>query len=298
MAFDVEEFFRDYGVRNISEGHKHTRPGWINSPCPFCTGNQGYHLGFNLSADFFRCWRCGFHSNVEVIREIAGVPWGKAKDLLREYYTGQRSVRDYVRREAGADRLRFPPGTGEIGPPAIQYLTRRGFAWEEIRDTWGVKATGPIGPYRFRIIAPIRYHGRLVSYQGRDWTEKQTEKYKACAIEDEVIHHKEILYGIDEAEGRKVILVEGITDVWRLGPGTVAGFGIEMKQSQVLLLAEKFSEVYVMFDDDPQAIKKAEEIAYNLAMVGVETEICVIDGDPGALPEEKAIKYRRELIGR
>lgn len=298
MAFDVEEFFRDFGVNNKSEGHKHTRHGWVNSPCPFCMGNAGYHLGFNLSADFFRCWRCGFHSTTEVIREIAGVSWGKAKDLLKEYYTGTRQVGEWKRKKAGATQLHFPAGTGEMGPPEMLYLARRDFDPDRTTDTWRLKATGPIGDYRLRIIAPIRYNGKLVSYQGRDRTDKQPLKYKACAIEQEVIHHKEILYGLDEVPGREAILVEGITDVWRLGPGAVAGFGIEMKQSQILLLAEKFSKIYVMFDDDPQAIKEAREIAYNLAMVGTDTELCFIKGDPGALDQATADKYVRQLIGR
>lgn len=298
MAFDAEEFFRDNAVNVRTEGHKHCRPGWINMPCPFCTGNPGYHLGYNLSADFFRCWRCGFHSITEVVREIAGVPWGKAKDLTREYWTGSRSLAQDIRKRAAATELKFPSGTEDLSPRHLSYLTRRGFKAVEVRDTWRLLATGPTGPYRHRIIAPIRYNRRLVSYQGRDFTGKQREPYKACAIEEEVINHKEILYGLDEVPGREVILVEGITDVWRLGPGAVAGFGIEMKQSQILLLAEKFRKVFVMFDDDPQAVKKAWEISSGLSMVGVDTEICLIEGDPGALEQRKADEYVRQLIGR
>ena len=45
---DVLRLYQDYGVDHLTEGHKHCRDGWVNTPCPFCSGNDGYHLGWNL----------------------------------------------------------------------------------------------------------------------------------------------------------------------------------------------------------------------------------------------------------
>lgn len=166
-----------------------------------------------------------------------------------------------------------------------------------VAEIWELQATGPTGKYKHRIIAPIYLNNFLISYQGRDWTEKSGLRYKACELEKEIVAHQEILYGIDLAVHHKVILVEGITDAWRFGPGAVACFGIEMKKRQLLLLMERFSEVYIMFDDDPQAIDQAEEIAADLSMAGILTEICLIDGDPGALPQKEADDYKKDLLG-
>ena len=80
-------------------------------------------------------------------------------------------------------------------------------------------------------------------------------------------------------------------------PGAVASFGIKTKPSQILLLAEKFRKVFVMFDDDPQARKSSEAIGYDLSMCGVDVEICLIDGDPGGLGQKTADKYMDKLLG-
>lgn len=298
MIFDAETFFIDYGTRFITEGTKHCQAGWIQVECPFCTGNPGYHLGYNLSKDFFNCWRCGFHPITEVITAFAFVSWNKAKDLKKEYsvHSSNRShlLPDKVKTKA--ERVKFPIGTGPLGNRHIAYLNKRKFDPQRIMDDWGILGTGPVGPYKHRIIAPIYYNGYLISYQGRDYTDKSSLKYKACPQDMEVIDHKNVLYGFDEVPGRVCVLVEGVTDVWRLGKGAVATFGIDSKHSQILLLAEKMRKVFVMFDDDPQAIVRAELIGNDLAMCGIDTEICLIDGDPGDLPQEEADEYMAELL--
>lgn len=45
---DIVRLYHDYGVDHRTEGHKHCRPGWVNTECPFCEGNKGFHLGWNI----------------------------------------------------------------------------------------------------------------------------------------------------------------------------------------------------------------------------------------------------------
>lgn len=296
MAFDALNFFQDFGIQYVTEGHKHCQPGWIQISCPFCTGNPGWHLGYSENGDFFNCWRCGFHTNKEVIRTTAVTSWEKTHEIFMEYQT-HRSGKTKSREYRHAKKLKLPPGCSALTPRHMSYLQRRGFDPYRIMSEWDILGTGPVGDYKHRIIAPIYYNNRLVSYQGRDITDKSSLKYKACKIEDEVIHHKHILYGLDKATGPNCILVEGIVDVWRLGAGAVAGFGIKMKTSQLAILIERFRKVYVMFDDDPQAKKEAEKIAFDLAMTGIDCEICIIEGDPGDMNQKKADKISKSLIG-
>lgn len=295
--FDVKDFYEAHGIKSISEGHKHCRPGWVQVPCPFCTGNVGWHLGFNLKTDFYNCYRCGFHSTMEVIHTFLPVSWDKAKEIMKEYstYSSHQRTKERIKR---ATEITIP-SNGPLGYSYIRYLQRRNYNPYDIINKWDLVAGGPYGKQKHRIIAPITYNKTIVSYQGRDITEKSGIKYKACKMEEEIIHHKNILYGIDYAK-RSCILVEGITDVWRLGYGAVASFGASMMKSQIFLLAEKFNKVFVMFDNGPTdkiAQESAEKIAYDLASMDVETELCLINGDPGDLSQDKADLYKKQLIG-
>ena len=112
----------------------------------------------------------------------------------------------------------------------------------------------------------------------------------------EIIYHKNILYGLDHAKN-SCILVEGVLDVWRLGYGAVSCFGAKTKPSRLHLLAERFKEVFIMIDDDKTGYKQAHNIAYDLSSLGIQTEICLIKGDPAELSNEKAKEYKSELIG-
>jgi len=42
---EIEKLYQDYGIKTESQGGKHSHEGWIQTECPWCTGNPGYHLG-------------------------------------------------------------------------------------------------------------------------------------------------------------------------------------------------------------------------------------------------------------
>lgn len=293
--FDFQEYVRDNGIETAPHGHKHGRDGWIQVPCPFCTGNPGWHLGFNESTGFFNCWRCGWHPNIQVVKFFSGVGYEKAKEILDQYETGIVPTKATTRHISSP--LSLPLSSKPLKAQHKRYLRGRGFDPTLVSKTWELLATGPVGDYKHRIIAPIYFNSFLVSFQGRDFTDRAGLRYKACPQKDEVIPHQKVLYGIDYAIHHKVILVEGITDAWRLGKGAVACFGIDMTREQFLLLMERFTEVYIMFDDDPQAIIKAKQIGNDLSMLGIYSEVCIIKGDPGGLSQKKADRYKHELVG-
>ena len=294
--FDAINYFKSYGISFITEGTKHCQDGWVQISCPFCIGNPGYHLGFNLSGSYFNCWRCGFHSNLEVIKLTAGVNWTNAKEILNEFEIYHSGIK-YKKKIASAEKLILPKGNSPLNKKYALYLKRRRFNPYYVIKNFKVSKTKNLGSYKHRLIIPIYFNNILVSFQGRDITNKSKLKYKACKIENEVIHHKNILYGLDLAKDKKVILVEGVTDVWRLGAGSVASFGIKMKQSQLCLLAERFEKIFIMFDDDPEARKQSEKIGYDLNIFGLDVEIIHIKGDPGDLDQRKALKIKKKLLG-
>lgn len=300
MTFDSERFLSNYHVPIAPGGHKHTRAGWVQVECPFCTGNPGYHLGHNTQEDYWNCWRCGFHSHMDVIRALARCSFEQAKKIFREY-GGRPTLR--VRPEINVSikkiKVSLPFGSGPLQPRHKQYLENRNFDPEKLESVWGLQGTGTIGPYRNRIIAPIYHRKRLVSFQGRDITGLSNLRYKACPKHLEAMDHKHVLYGLDLCKGMDQILVaEGITETWRFGPGSVATFGIAYTTSQIRFLG-RFPRVYVVFDPDPQAVKQADKLAAMLDAIG--TSVHVIDlglpdgSDPAELSQDDADNVMLEL---
>ena len=296
MKFDFEQFCKDKNIRRAQSGHKHTRPGWIQVPCPFCTGNPGYHLGFNLQGGYFNCWRCGWKSVVNVVMELTNETQYPIVARIIQSYKSRTIGKEEVKEVEHARKLILPKSFASLSTRHERYLLSRSYRSPATGQMWDLKGTGRTGPYAFRIIAPIYFEGQLVSYQGRDITGKSPLKYKACKKEHEVRDHKHCLYGYDLAVGDSVVVVEGVTDVWRLGPGAVATFGIKYTVQQMKLLLG-FKYVFVFFDTaDSQARRQGDKLANELATMGRNVETIETDwDDPADMPQKEADKLMKEL---
>jgi hypothetical protein len=298
--FDFQSYAYDNGIDLATEGSKHTRPGWVQMACPFCTGNPGYHLGFNLDRGYFNCYRCGWHSVFEVVQRLAGASIYEVERIVKEYSAGGKVLTSpNKKKKTGSVECRLPTGTGEMNKRHIRYLLGRGFRAAELVDTWGLLGTGPVGPYCHRIVAPIVLDGKLVSYQCRDITGKSNLPYKACSLEQEVIHHKELLYGENLVGGNSIVIVEGVADAWKLGPGAVATFGIGFTTSQVLRM-KKYQRRFILYDNDVKREGQvaAKKLASILMGFDGETEIVTLKGvkDPGELPERDAKQLMEDFL--
>ena len=84
MKIDIERLLEDLGISTSTTG-KHSRPGWINVECPFCTGNPGTHLGFNLAKGYANCWRCGHKHLDEVLMRLTGQNRAEIARLIKAY---------------------------------------------------------------------------------------------------------------------------------------------------------------------------------------------------------------------
>jgi len=297
----IIDLYQAFGVAYQTEGHKHCRPGWVNTTCPFCTGNEGYHLGVHIGSGHAYCWRCGWKPIPKVLCKILNISESRARELARTYHikSSRRSI-------ISSDRLiNFQPFKipSDCHPLQLQhkkYLVSRNFDPEKIVKEWGIQGTGPVSyldgiDYRHRIFIPIIWEGKMVSFQTRDITGKSDLKYISCPKAREVIQHKHILYGKDW--NRKVgIAVEGVTDVWRLGPAAFAVFGIEFLNQQVRQMAKLFKRVIVLFDDDPQAIRQAAILMEELKFRKVDAAQEIIKGDPGEMSPADADYLVKQLI--
>lgn len=298
MSFDALGFLQSYGIPYMAEGHKHCRDGWIQVECPFCIGNAGWHLGFEYDKDWWNCWRCGYHRTWDVVLALLNGSRKEAKEAMAKF-KGRPTARR--RREKQLSRvLELPPGLQPLTSRAVKYLHGRDFDPDLLEIVWGIKSTSNIGNLKHRIFIPIFLNGRMVSWQCRDVTDRSGMKYLAQEESKEIINNKDTLYGIDQATGDACVIVEGVTDVWRLGPGAVATFGIKYRPAQVAMLIQHFSVFHILFDPDPQAIKQADKLASDLSVLGGRVRVWAIDSDidPGDMAQDDADAFMRDVLSR
>jgi len=295
----IIRLLQDHGIDTIEEGNKHCSPGWINVHCPFCTGTQDYHLGYNLSGSYFHCWRCGGKQLIPTIAQLIGISYNEASSIIEEYGTGIPHQKT-KEKQTNIRPFKFPIPNIPITNKHRKYLIQRKFNPEKLQQDWGIFGTPVISfldgiNFKNRIIAPIYWNGKIVSFQSRDITGRSKLKYITCPKAREIVHHKHILYGKQEAWKDSIICVEGIFDVWRLGKNAVSTFGIEFTRQQIRILVQNFKTVYIIFDEEKQAQEKAKKLQAELQFRGIDTERIFICGDPADMRQEEADKLVKKL---
>lgn len=299
---NIIQLYKDFNVPFATEGHKHCREGWVNTTCPFCTGNPGMHLGYNMADDFYVCWRCGWKATHKALALLIHVSEKEAKEIARKY-GGKSHVKSAVTVRVGQKKFRLPPSTAPMNDRHKRYLTKRKFDPEVIEKIWDVQGTGPISlmdgiSFSHRLVIPIYWENRIVSFQTRDITAKHSLRYITCPEQREIIKHKHIFYqAIPTKDSDACICVEGVTDAWRFGYGAIATFGIKYTKYQVREISKRFKKVFVVFDDDPQAIKQSEKLTAELILRGVDAYSIKIQGDPGDMAQTDADTLKKELLG-
>lgn len=297
---DIERLYRDYGIYYQTEGHKHCRDGWVNTSCPFCTGNPGLHLGFDLNDKKFVCWRCGGHRMYTVLSTLLNVEYREIPSIIRDYGFITKDVRT-KKFKIKKKQFRYPEPLSELQNNHKKYLIERGFDQEELTKFWGLMGTGPVAlldklNYCFRIIIPFEWDGKIVSFDSRDITDKQNNKYQACPDARELIGHKQILYGKQISWGDTGICVEGPTDVWRFGENSFATSGIKYTPKQLRIMSKTFKRVAVVFDDEVQAQIQANKLVADLRFRGVDAFKIKIEGDPGSMEQKEANYLVKQII--
>lgn len=299
---DIIRLYRDFNIEHHTEGHKHCRPGWVNCECPFCVGNPGFHLGWNINEEFFVCWRCGWHSTVHTISQLTGTIGEDTKKILIDYGIN-RTVINAVQKSK--KKFTLPTNSNKTNPSHWAYLQRRDFDSYKIMEDWKILGTGPISKlgnldYKFRIIIPYFWNGQMVSFDSRDITEKAINKYQACPSEYEIIPHKSILYGNQEWWDPNIgICVEGPTDVWRIGKQAFATSGIKYTPEQVRVMSNIFKKIVVVFDPEPQAQIQAKKLVAELKFRGVNAMNIKIDAsDPGSMTNKQVKNLLKEIYDK
>jgi hypothetical protein len=207
-------------------------------------------------------------------------------------------------------RRKGPNEIGRVDPPgsvvpldrlpadhaANIYLQQRGFDPVELSKNYGIAYCDDPDPrYEMagnRLIIPIVIRGELVGWQARfigdrDWKNCSVAKYYSAPG----MAKRLILYNLDQAKQQPfIVLVEGVTDVWRVGPMAVAMLGKSMSftQKRELICSFRLKPLVVMLDGD--ALSENDGVCQELASEfekGI-VKVSLPDGsDPASLPREE-----------
>jgi len=277
---------------NLHIQHDARETGWLRVRCPFCRGRDAekQYAAFRADTGLFFCWRCGRHPSGEALAALASIPLHDARTLLREH-----AARALPRETAPSTlRCKLPKGASPMLPEHKRYLTQREFDADEIAAIWGVQGTGPLADLNWRLIIPVYAGGELKSWQARALLKSQQPRYIA-APPSMGSSPKQLIYGADLALGA-VVVVEGVTDAWRIGPGAVATFGVGWTKTQALLLS-RYQRVSILFDAEEEAQISARKLAAEIAAISGR-DVTVLEperGDPAEMSAAEVVEVRTYL---
>lgn len=305
----IRELFKDYGIDARERGSEHCRPGWVQICCPMCPdGDGGFHMGYNFDKQYgFTCYRCGHHFPDQVIARLLQITRAEAGRLYRRYVktatiTAPEAPNSDI--EAPGRALVMPGGyrLENSNSPAYGYLRARfphishGEFSGMIRRHSIYYTGGNAGAMRNRIIFPAFWSGRIVTFQGRDYTGRASATYMNPNPDKELLNIKEIAWGLDFVPGDRVLVCEGVMDALAVGAGAVhlGGLGYTRRQVEIL---RQFRNVYICFDSEPGALRIARKLASDLGL-GVQAAVVHIDAPDIAECGKDELKRLRQLINQ
>lgn len=335
--FDFRAFLENNGIEYIDHGPQVTR-GNIGIQCPFCgDADPSYHMGINVTTNYWNCWRNSYHrgkSPARLVAKLLGCTVLRAKTIVSEESTTDVSAFDEMYL-----RLNQPPKEKEKPPEpptrlnfvnGMRKVSRRGYGelfYKYIRDRgftksqtdWVIKEHklkySLTGTWRWRLIIPIYFNGKLVNWTGRSIRKDATVRYLSLSTapsEDSpsdmpqaVMSVKHCLFNFDSiyrTGGRRLYVMEGPFDaikfdtqlrLFDIRATCLFGTSLSLEQRYLLFeLAEQFDDVVVVVDPESEHI--AIQIASDLASVDAGIEIIPQEyEDPGAMTGDAIQEFAR-----
>lgn len=288
--YDFDKLLNDYAIDHLPLNSR----GYTSIQCPLCHSSGKYHGGFHENG-YYICWKCSCKNINEVIKILTGQFWHDIRDQYQTDIIGTSAIRQ-ERKTQKPSSLSLPIGTGPLNERARDYLKNRGFNPDILAELYGLQSTGIYGSFNFRIIIPIYFKKQLVSYTSRDYTGQASIRYLSCRSNEEIINHKNLLYGYDQVPGEHVICVEGPADKWKMGIYSVATFGTGFKPEQISLLSG-FKKITLLYDSGEEAKEKGDRLGNLLASLGKDVDaIYLKEGDPGGLSQNEADGLLRDIL--
>lgn len=251
----------------------------VNVDCPHC-GDTGKHCGIFVSNLRYHCWKCRKTGSLRRLLRTLGLPDAVINPALE----GVAIVRED---ETLADQViralsRVPPPAEGPRPPVVlppsepvtqdvldenpllrRFLRSRRY-YSDVCEAFDARWGGNSGSYRHRLILPVYdAFGRLAAFQARDCTGQTDPKYLTEGRVSELLYWTDLVWVGQEP--RRLYVVEGVFDAWRMGINAVATFthGISRLQRCMLLTDDRIDEVVFAWDGDSYglSIRAAQQLA-------------------------------------
>lgn len=186
------------------------------------------------------------------------------------------------------------PKTVPLLPIHKEYLEKRGFNSAELKRLWRLKSIGLASKLAWRIFIPIHFNNETVSWTTRKIGDNGA-RYISAKSTEEIVSAKTLLYGEDYIQ-QSLIVCEGPTDAWRIGPGAVATMGISYTKEQVSRIS-KYPQRVICFDSELEAQKRARKLCNDLESFPGKTLNVVLDSkDPGSASYEEIQELRAKFL--
>jgi DNA primase len=302
---DIVELLEENNVRIWTRGNNVSK-GWIGLNCPFCDDATN-HLGIKLSDYRCRCWKCGKKSLKAVLQNVLDIPSQEARDYIKNL--DPANLNKLLKEEVDPTIQKMIDGEIAIKLPEEatshfpylhrQYLKKRNFDVLPTIRKYQLKAVNVHGPYKFRIIIPIIKNKRIVSFTSRDVTDKSKLRYKA-APKNLYPNPKHYVYNLDSLPhgSTSAILVEGPTDVWRLGAGSISFLGVSHHEKQIAeIIKKRIKKLHILFDNDEAGKRAGGLLSKAIGIYGIKINLVRLmdKEDPGSLSKEDALILMSEL---
>jgi hypothetical protein len=249
----------------------------VNTNCPYCdTKSTSFNLGFNPAGNYYHCWKSKHDYPIrQVLSTLLNVSESSIDNILIDYQGVGETLSE--KKTSNIKYLELPTNT--FTKAERKYLKSRDFDPKYLYKKYRVVGGGIDGDWKFRIIVPVYYHGQLLSWTGRSILSKEKLKqldiprYKNLSVEKSIKNIKELFFNIDNCKSDTVVLTEGAFDVLRFDGNAICSMGTELTESQINLLASRFRKIFILFDNEPEAQKKARKFGLQLSSIGIEIEV-------------------------
>jgi hypothetical protein len=186
---------------------------------------------------------------------------------------------------------------------AVMYLAGRGFDVEVIGRFYNVHWCSKSDRFvcENRLIIPVYHNKQMVGWQARpafdtDWKTSDLPKYYISPG----MPRRQILYNLGNARRFQTgVIVEGETDVWRLGPQAVCTFGATMTEPQQSLFKSAFAthSGVLLYDPDvkEKTADRVQQIVHELNL-SLKSGFCTVDLPDGTDPGSLDRSFLRDFI--
>ena len=301
---DAISYLDSAGVDYKTSGKNVSRND-VNIDCPWCGADK--HLAIHRTKGTLNCWVCSFSdlkywpTFINLIMELDGISYPKAVEVIKEF-SDSDGENDNIDRsfKPKKTKIELPSESQSFDNPksirhrdlALKYLKSRNFGTDVI-DKYKLVFCST-GEFAFRIIIPYYYAGKLITFSGRTYLNREP-RYKHLSATSSVMTPKEFLYPIDMFSGDHLRLVEGPTDVWRIGgDSSLALSSNRLSYKQMELIKDlKLKSLSIFLDQGSynKAIVMGEQLS------GVIDRIKIISmegGDVAECTREEILKAEAE----